>query len=77
MRGYAGPGVQHIMFQCETYTAEERQPLTEALQIYRGMERQISPDKTYSWSRIWIAENKPAHLTNPLSYFLEIPRSPV
>ncbi len=39
MRGYAELGVQHIMFQCEPYTLEARQRLTEALQLYRGMER--------------------------------------
>ena len=38
MRGYAELGVQHIMFQCEPYTTEARQRLTEALQLYRGME---------------------------------------
>ena len=36
MRGYAELGVQHIMFQCEPYTLEARQRLTEALQLYRG-----------------------------------------
>jgi alkanesulfonate monooxygenase SsuD/methylene tetrahydromethanopterin reductase-like flavin-dependent oxidoreductase (luciferase family) len=40
MRGYAQLGVQHIMFQCEPYTAEARQRLTEALQLYRGMDQQ-------------------------------------
>jgi len=40
MRGYAELGVQHIMFQCEPYTPEARQRLTEALQLYRGMEQQ-------------------------------------
>ncbi len=39
MRGYAKLGVQHIMFQCEPYTAEALRRLTEALQFYRGMER--------------------------------------
>ena len=39
MRGYAELGVQHIMFQCEPYTAEARQRLTEALQLYRGVEQ--------------------------------------
>ncbi len=39
MRGYAALGVQHIMFQCEPYTSEARQRLTEALQLYRGMEQ--------------------------------------
>ena len=39
MRGYAELGVQHIMFQCEPYTAEARQRLTEALQLYRGIEQ--------------------------------------
>ena len=38
MRGYAELGVQHIMFQCEPYTLEARQRLTEALQLYRGTE---------------------------------------
>jgi probable F420-dependent oxidoreductase len=37
MRGYTELGVQHIMFQCEPYTAEARQQLTEALQHYRSM----------------------------------------
>ena len=40
MRGYAELGVRHIMFQCEPYTLEARQRLTEALQLYRGMEPQ-------------------------------------
>src|SRR5215472_13865810 len=40
MRGYAGLGVQHIMFQCEPYTPEALQRLTEALRLYRGMEQQ-------------------------------------
>ena len=40
MRGYAELGVQHIMFQCEPYTAESRKLLTEALQLYRGTEQQ-------------------------------------
>jgi hypothetical protein len=39
MRGYAELGVQHIMFQCEPYTPEARKLLTEALQLYRGMEQ--------------------------------------
>jgi len=39
MRGYAELGVQHIMFQCEPYTPEALQRLTEALHIYRGMEQ--------------------------------------
>ncbi|MFN8538386.1 MAG: LLM class flavin-dependent oxidoreductase [Thermomicrobiales bacterium] len=39
MRGYAELGVQHIMFQCEPYTAETIRRLTEALQFYRGTER--------------------------------------
>jgi alkanesulfonate monooxygenase SsuD/methylene tetrahydromethanopterin reductase-like flavin-dependent oxidoreductase (luciferase family) len=38
MRGYAELGVQHIMFQCEPYSAEARERLTEALQLYRAME---------------------------------------
>lgn len=37
MRGYAERGVQHIMFQCEPYTAEALRRLTVALQLYRGM----------------------------------------
>jgi len=37
MRGYAELGVRHIMFQCEPYTPEARQRLTQALQLYRGM----------------------------------------
>ena len=40
MRGYAELGVQHIMFQCWPYTPQARQRLTEALQLYRGMEQQ-------------------------------------
>ena len=36
MHGYAQLGVQHIMFQCEPYTPEARQRLTEALRLYRG-----------------------------------------
>ena len=40
MRGYADIGVQHIMFQCEPYTAEGRRRLTEALQIYRGRQKE-------------------------------------
>ena len=39
MRGYAELGVQHIMFQCEPYTPQARKLLTEALQLYRGMEQ--------------------------------------
>jgi alkanesulfonate monooxygenase SsuD/methylene tetrahydromethanopterin reductase-like flavin-dependent oxidoreductase (luciferase family) len=38
MSGYAKLAPQHIMFQCEPYTAEARQRLTEALQLYRRME---------------------------------------
>jgi probable F420-dependent oxidoreductase len=38
IRGYAELGVQHIMFQCEPYTREARQRLTEALQTYRAIE---------------------------------------
>jgi alkanesulfonate monooxygenase SsuD/methylene tetrahydromethanopterin reductase-like flavin-dependent oxidoreductase (luciferase family) len=37
MRGYAELGVQHIMFQCEPYTPEALQRLTEALQLYRSI----------------------------------------
>ncbi|HXX72570.1 MAG TPA: LLM class flavin-dependent oxidoreductase [Candidatus Acidoferrales bacterium] len=40
MRGYAALGVKHIMFQCAPYTDETRRRLTEALQLYRGMEQQ-------------------------------------
>ena len=40
MRGYAELGVKHIMFQCEPYTPEAIRRLTEALQLYRGMEQQ-------------------------------------
>ena len=40
MRGYAELGVQHIMFQCEPYAPEAIRRLTEALQLYRGMESQ-------------------------------------
>jgi alkanesulfonate monooxygenase SsuD/methylene tetrahydromethanopterin reductase-like flavin-dependent oxidoreductase (luciferase family) len=36
MRGYVELGVQHIMFQCEPYTPEARQRVTEALHLYRG-----------------------------------------
>lgn len=35
MRGYAELGVQHIIFQCEPYTLQTLQRLTEALQVYR------------------------------------------
>ena len=42
MRGYAELGVQHIMFQCEPYTPEALRRLTEALQLYRGMEQRIA-----------------------------------
>jgi len=41
MRGYAELGyVQHIMFQCEPYTAEAIHRLTKALQLYRDLENQ-------------------------------------
>jgi len=40
MRGYAEIGVQHIMFQCEPYTHETLQRLTEALQLYHNMKQQ-------------------------------------
>jgi probable F420-dependent oxidoreductase len=40
MHGYAQLGVQHIMFQCEPYTPEARQRLTEALRLYRGRGQQ-------------------------------------
>jgi alkanesulfonate monooxygenase SsuD/methylene tetrahydromethanopterin reductase-like flavin-dependent oxidoreductase (luciferase family) len=36
MRGYAELGVQHIMFQCQPYTPQALQWLTEALHLYRG-----------------------------------------
>jgi alkanesulfonate monooxygenase SsuD/methylene tetrahydromethanopterin reductase-like flavin-dependent oxidoreductase (luciferase family) len=36
MRGYEQLGVQHIMFQCEPYTPETRQQLTEGLRLYRS-----------------------------------------
>ena len=39
MRGYADLGVQHLMFQCEPYTPEALQRLTEALHRYRDMEQ--------------------------------------
>ena len=39
MRGYGDLGVQHIMFQCEPYTSEALQRLTEALHLYRGMQQ--------------------------------------
>ena len=45
MRGYAELGVQHIMFQCEPYTAEARQRLTEALRLYRGSQDRGSQDR--------------------------------
>jgi len=38
MRGYAELGVRHIMFQCEPYTAEARDRLTDALHRYRSVE---------------------------------------
>ena len=40
MRGYAELGVQHIMFQCEPYSIEALQILTEALQLYGSRGRQ-------------------------------------
>src|SRR5260370_14389294 len=40
MRGYAELGVRHIMFQCEPYTPQARQRLTEALQLYLVMQQQ-------------------------------------
>jgi len=40
MRGYSELGVQHIMFQCEPYTRQSLQRLTEALQLFRGMKQQ-------------------------------------
>ena len=39
MRGYAELRVQHIMFQCEPYVPQALQRLTEAVQLYRGMEQ--------------------------------------
>lgn len=39
MRGYADLGLQHIMFQCEPYSPEARQRLTEALHIYHESEQ--------------------------------------
>ena len=39
MRGYADLGAQHLIFQCEPYTPEALQRLTEALHLYRGIER--------------------------------------
>ena len=39
MSGYAELGVQHIMFQCEPYTAEARRRLSESLKFYRGIEQ--------------------------------------
>jgi probable F420-dependent oxidoreductase len=39
IRGYAELGVQHIIFQYEPYSPEARQRLTEALRLYRGMQR--------------------------------------
>jgi alkanesulfonate monooxygenase SsuD/methylene tetrahydromethanopterin reductase-like flavin-dependent oxidoreductase (luciferase family) len=39
MHGYAELGVQHIVFQCEPYTAQALQRLTEALHLYRGMQQ--------------------------------------
>jgi probable F420-dependent oxidoreductase len=35
MRGYAQLGIEHVMFQCEPYSAEARRRLTEALWLYR------------------------------------------
>jgi probable F420-dependent oxidoreductase len=35
MRGYAQLGIEHVMFQCEPYSAAARQRLTEALWLYR------------------------------------------
>jgi probable F420-dependent oxidoreductase len=40
IHGYAELGVEHIMFQCEPYVPEALRRLTEALQLYRGMEQQ-------------------------------------
>src|SRR3989442_3624120 len=39
MHAYEELGVRHIMFQCEPYTAEAVQQLTEALKLYHRMER--------------------------------------
>jgi len=37
MRGYNELGVEHLMFQCEPYTSEARERLTQALHLYRRM----------------------------------------
>jgi alkanesulfonate monooxygenase SsuD/methylene tetrahydromethanopterin reductase-like flavin-dependent oxidoreductase (luciferase family) len=34
MQGYSKLGIRHLMFQCEPYTSESRQRVTEALQLY-------------------------------------------
>ena len=39
MWGYRELALEHIMFQCAPNTPESRKRLTEALQLYRGMER--------------------------------------
>ncbi len=39
MWGYRELGLEHIMFQCAPNTPESRERLTEALELYRGMER--------------------------------------
>jgi probable F420-dependent oxidoreductase len=44
MRGYEELNVQHIMFQCEPYTGESRQRLTEALQLFRDTEQASKPE---------------------------------
>jgi alkanesulfonate monooxygenase SsuD/methylene tetrahydromethanopterin reductase-like flavin-dependent oxidoreductase (luciferase family) len=40
MQEYAAKGVGHLMFHLAPYTPEARRRLTEALQVYQGMERQ-------------------------------------
>jgi probable F420-dependent oxidoreductase len=37
IRGYAELGVEHLIFQCEPYTLEARERLTEALRVYRSV----------------------------------------
>jgi probable F420-dependent oxidoreductase len=43
MHGYAELGIRHIMFQIEPYTPEARKLLTDALHLYRGMQRIVTP----------------------------------
>ncbi len=40
MRGYANLGVPHIVFQCVPFNEQSVRRLTEALQLYRGSERE-------------------------------------